>query len=268
VNSKNVARLVVVLGFLCVARAHPGAQAGSGASPEDLPPFIPRPTEEDRRAAFPNVEGHAAHDEAVHYFALFDQFEWQPASGLNVDAGGWIGGDRDRLWYRTEALSEHGHLDEAQAHVLYGRQVSRWWDIVGGIRQDLRPGAAQTWAAIGVQGLAPYWFEVQATAYVGASARTQLRLEVEYELLLTNRLILQPLFEAEIAGRTDMARRVGAGLSTTDAGLRLRYEYRRQAAPYVGMTWGRAWGKTATLAADAGEHARGVKFVTGLRLWF
>jgi copper resistance protein B len=238
----------------------------------DLPAFVRRLTDEDRKAAFPDVGGHAAHDDAVHYFVLLDQFEWQVttdgAGGINLDSKGWVGRDRDRLWFRTEGDADGGRVGEAQAHVLYGRQFSRWWDVVAGIRQDFRPGPAQTWAAIGVQGLAPYWFEIEATAYVGASGRTHARFEVEYELLLTNRLILQPLVEVEIFGKSDPERGVGAGVSTTDAGFRLRYEFRRELAPYVGAVWRNKWGKTADFANAAGEDTGGARLVTGVRLWF
>jgi len=243
----------------------------SSEGTQDLPPFIPRLTDDDRKAAFPDVEGHSLHGNAVNYFVLFDQLEWQAGEGTNVvnlDSRGWIGRDRDRLWFRAEGDAEGGRVGEGQAHVLYGRQFSRWWDVVAGVRQDLQPGPAQTWAAFGVQGLAPYWFEVEATAYIGASGRMHARLEVEYELLLTNRLILQPLIEAEVFGTSDPERGIGAGLSTTDAGFRLRYEVRREFAPYVGVTWNRKWGETGDLAEAAGEEAGGAWFVTGLRLWF
>jgi copper resistance protein B len=238
---------------------------------QHLPAFIPALTDEDRKAAFPDVKGHAVHDRHVHYFVLFDQLEWQAAddgSGISLDARGWVGRDRDRLWFRAEGDSDEGRVGEAQAHVLYGRQFARWWDVVAGIRQDFRPGPAQTWAAFGVQGLAPYWFEVEATAYVGASGRTHARLEVEYELLLTNRLVLQPLVEAEIFGKSDPERGIGVGLSTTDAGFRLRYEFRRELAPYVGVVWRNKWGKTADFGRAAGEEPGGARFVTGVRLWF
>jgi copper resistance protein B len=237
----------------------------------ELPSFIPPVTDEDRQAAFPDVEGHAVHDKALNYFVLFDQFEWQSGEGtdgLSLDARGWVGGDRDRLWFRAEGDGANGRVEDAQTHLLFGRQISRWWDIVGGIRQDFRPGPAQTWAAFGVQGLAPYWFEIELTGYVGASGRTQARLEIEYELLLTNRLIVQPLFEADILGKSDPAREVGAGVSTTDVGFRLRYELRREVAPYVGITWSNKWGKTADFAQASGEDTGGARFVTGLRLWF
>ena len=239
--------------------------------PGALPPFIPPVTEETRKAAFPDVEGHAVHDSALSHYVLFDQLEWQAVeggNGVSVDSRGWIGRDRDRLWFRAEGDGEGGRVGEAQTHVLYGRQFARYWDVVGGIRQDFRPGPAQTWAAFGVQGLAPYWFDIEATGYIGAAGRTHARFEVEYELLFTNRLVLQPLFEAELVGKSDPERGVGAGLSTTGLGFRLRYEIRREFAPYLGITWRNKWGKTADFAAAAGEDTGGARFVTGLRLWF
>jgi copper resistance protein B len=239
--------------------------------PREIPSFIPPLTDEARKAAFPDVEGHAVHDNAMNYFVLFDQLEWQSgegAQGMNLDTRGWIGRDRDRLWFRAEGDGEGGSVGEAQTHFLYGRRFSRWWDVVAGVRQDFRPGSPQTWAAFGVQGLAPYWFDIEATGYVGASGRTHARFEVEYELLFTNRLVLQPLFEAELFGKSDPERGVGAGLSTTDLGFRLRYEFRREFAPYVGVTWRNKWGKTADFAKAAGEDPGGPRFVTGLRLWF
>jgi copper resistance protein B len=268
-----LARLVALTGGLVLASALPAfaqASAPPASPPQQLPPFIPPLTDDDRKAAFPDVHGHTVHDNAVHYFVLADQLEWQSVDGggLNLDTKGWIGRDRDRLWFRAEGDREGDDIGEAEAHVLYGRQFSRWWDVVGGIRQDFEPGPAQTWAAIGVQGLAPYWFEVEATAYLGASGRTHARLEVEYELLLTNRLVLQPLVEVELFGKSDPERGIGAGLSTTEAGVRLRYEFRREFAPYVGVVWNRKYGGTADFARAAGEEDGGARFVTGLRLWF
>jgi copper resistance protein B len=238
---------------------------------QDLPAFIPRLTDEDRSAAFPDVEGHSMRGNALNYFVLLDQLEWQGSEGadrVSVDSRGWIGGDRDRLWFRAEGDGDGSRAGEAHAHFLYGRHFSRWWDVVAGVRQDFRPGTAQAWAAFGVQGLAPYWVEIEATAYVGASGRTQARVEVEYELLLTNRLVLQPLVEMEISGKSDPERGVGAGLSTTDAGFRVRYEWRREFAPYAGVTWSQKRGGTASFAEAAGEDSGGARFVTGLRLWF
>lgn len=249
----------------------PDPHAGHMTTEPQKPAPVPPVTEEDRRAAFPNVDGHSVHDTAIHYFVLFDQLEWQRGSGSfggGWDTKGWIGGDLNRLWFRTEADIDEGRVAATQHHALFGRAVSRWWDVVAGIRQDFRPGPAQTWAAVGIQGLAPYWFEVEATAYIGAGGRTHFRVETEYELLLTNRLVLQPLLEMEIYGKDDPPHGFGAGLATIETGLRLRYEFRRELAPYIGITWDRKFFGTADLARAAGERVSGTAVAIGLRTWF
>lgn len=246
---------------------HAGHAMPEQKRPADLPPI----TDQDRRAAFPDVDGHSVHDSAVHYFFLFDQLEWQPRDGthgFDLDSKGWIGGDLNKFWFRAEGDGVGRRVGEAQAHFLYGRAFARWWDVVAGIRQDVRPGPAETWAAVGVQGLSPYWFDVEATAYFGKDGRTQFRFETEYELLVTNRLILQPLVEVELYGKAIPERRLGAGLSNANYGLRLRYEFRREIAPYVGVTWNQRYGGTADFARAAGEGTGGVRFVLGLRTWF
>jgi len=249
---------------------HSGHQTTS--TPAPLPDDLPTVTDEDRAAAFPTLNGqHTVHDDAVHSFVLFDQLEWQGGNGpagLSWDTNGWIGRDVNRFWFRTEGEGYEDHLESAQAHALYGRAIHPWWDIVVGLRQDVGPGPNRTWAAVGIQGLAPYWFEIEATGYLGAGGRTHFRLEAEYDLLLTNRLILQPLTEAEIYGKSDPALGIGAGLSSLDAGLRVRYEIRREFAPYIGITWKRRFFGTADRAAAAGEDISTARLALGLRLWF
>ncbi len=252
-----------------------GAGGSSAAAPgeparEPLPPFIPPITEADRAAAFPDVKGHAVHDSELHYFVLFDQLEWQAGrggAGATWDTTSWIGGDLNRVWFRSEGETRNRRLEHGEAQLLYGRAVARWWNVVGGIRQDVRPGPAQTWAAIGIQGLAPYWFDVEGTAYVAAGGRTQFRFESEYELLLTNRVILQPLLEVQVFGKSDPQRGIGAGLSSADAGLRVRYLIRRELAPYIGVTWNRTFFGTADLARAAGDRTGGARLTLGVRLW-
>lgn len=261
------------------APAPPSAPADTTADPHAAhaapvqpagTPFIPPVTEEMRKAAFPDVHGHAAHDRMLNTFVLFDQLEWRSGNGsgsLSWSNSGWVGGDIHRLWFRTEGDGDDGALGEAEAHLLYGRAIARWWDVVGGVRQDFRPGA-QTWLAFGVQGLAPGFFEVQATAYVSDAGQTAARLELEYDLLLTNRLVLQPVVEVNLYGKTNESLGVGSGLSTGEAGFRLRYEFRREFAPYVGLTWAKAFGRTGDLVRDE-AHADGApRLVTGVRLWF
>lgn len=232
---------------------------------------IPPVTEADREAAFPDITTTPMSGDDLHSFVLVDQLEGiDTAVGLGIgwDARGWIGGDLNRAWFRTEGGAADGRLDEAEAHLLYGRAIARWWDVVVGVRQDIRPGPSRSWVAFGVQGLAPYWFEIEATAYLGTDGRTAARFEAEYELLLTNRLVLQPLVELNLFGRDDLERGIGAGLSAVDAGVRLRYEIRRELAPYVGVTWRDTFGTTSRLATLPGEADEGARLVAGLRLWF
>jgi Uncharacterized protein involved in copper resistance len=146
--------------------------------------------------------------------------------------------------------------------------VTPWWDLLAGVRHDFHPADSQTFAAIGVQGLAPYFFEIEATAYFGEAGQTAARLEAEYELLLTNRLILQPQIQLDLHGRDDPARGIGSGLSTLEIGMRLRYEITRRFAPYLGVVHERAFGDTADLRRAAGEDTDDVQVVAGVRIWF
>ena len=252
------------LGLILIVRV-----ANAFAQQQPVTP-IPVLTDEDRAAAFPDVGAHPQEDR-LNYYVLFDRLEWRAGSHertANWDSVGWFGGDINRLWFRTEGEVDRKAVREAEAHLLYGRSFSRWWDFVAGVRQDFRPGPAQTWGAVGIQGLAPNFFEVEATAYVGASGRSQVRLETEYELLITNRLILQPRAEINVSGKSDPRRGLGSGLSTGEAGLRLRYEFRREFAPYVGLEWDRKFGGTADFARGQGDPTGGTRFVAGVRVWF
>lgn len=232
---------------------------------------IPALTDADRAAAFPDVAGHAVHDRAVTSYFLFNRleaFDADEGTGFQWEGQGWIGGDINRLWLRSEGERVGGLTESADLEVLYGRGIARWWDLVAGVRHDFKPGESQSFAAIGIQGLAPQKFEVEATAYVGERGQTAARFEVEYELLLTNRLILQPLVEVNLFGKNDPARGIGSGLSTAEAGLRLRYEFTRKFAPYIGVVYERAYGGTADFRRDEGEDIDDTRLVIGLRTWF
>ncbi len=181
---------------------------------------------------------------------------------------GWYGRDYDRAVLKAEGEIEGGELHEARTELLWGHAVAAYWDTQLGVRYDSGAGPDRGWLAVGVQGLAPYWFELDATAYVGGDGRTALRLSAEYELLLTQKLILQPHIEVNFYGRRDVARELGSGLSDLMAGARLRYEIRREFAPYVGIEWGRRFGGTADYARAAGEDTKETRLVAGLRFWF
>lgn len=256
---------------------HSAMGHGAHARSDDLPATaaprepIPEITPADRAAAFPDATGHAVHDKAVHWFVLLDRLEtWDEddASPIGWEGSGWIGTDLHRAWVRTEGEALEGSVESANVELFYGRAIARWWDAVVGVRHDFGDGPSRTFAAVGVMGLAPYMFEVEATAYVGESGQTGLGLEAEHELLFTNRLILQSVIEAEAWGKDDPAFGIGSGLGKVEAGFRLRYEFSRRFAPYVGIVRERAFGRTADFREAKGGEADDTRLVIGLRTWF
>jgi copper resistance protein B len=198
-----------------------------------------------------------------------DQLEWHPAAAtLAWDAQAWYGGDYNKLLLRTEGERSDGSTEAASAEVLWQHTAFRWWSVLSGVRHDFGDGPTRTWAAFGIDGLAPQWLDAEATFYLGEQDRTALRAHLRYDLLLTQRLILQPQLEANLYGKDDSERGIGAGLSDIQAGLRVRYEFRRELAPYVGVEWRGLFGSTADLARSAGRDASDTQFVVGLHLWF
>lgn len=239
-------------------------------APEEPRTPIPPITDADREGAKPPAHGHD-HGGGIYTYLLFNRLEaWDadPGTGQAWEARGWVGTDMHKLRLRSEGERVRGHTESADIEVLYGHPVSRWWDVVAGVRHDIAPGADQDFAAIGVTGMAPYKFEIEATAYIGTSGQTAARVEAEYELLLTNRLILQPLVEAQWHGKDDASRGIGSGLGKIEAGLRLRYEVTRKFAPYIGLVHERSFGGTADLRRDEGEPTEDTRVIAGVRLWF
>jgi copper resistance protein B len=215
--------------------------------------------------------GHTVHDRAINFQVLFDQLEWQfvhGEPGSRWDSRSWIGGDVHRIWVRTEGDAVDGILDAAEAQVLYGRAVSPWWDVVAGVRFDARPKPSHTWFAAGIQGMAPQFLDVQATMYVGTSGHVAARVEVEHDMHVTQRLVLQPLVELSLSGSDDPDRGIGAGLSTAEVGFRFRYEFKRELAPYAGIVWHRKLFGTGDFARQRNGDPGGWHLVSGLRFWF
>ncbi|MBX5462216.1 MAG: copper resistance protein B [Steroidobacteraceae bacterium] len=199
---------------------------------------------------------------------VIDQLDWR-GGGTDAyawDAYAWYGTDYNKLWLKAEGERADGVTRESRNELLWDRIFSRWWSVQAGARLDLAQGPTRTWAAVGVQGLAPYFFGIEATAYVGDGGRTAARFAAEYDLLLTQRLILQPELQFNLYGKSDPANAIGSGFSNAELGLRLRYEIRREIAPYVGVLWSRRFGETADLARSAGEDASEVEWAAGLRL--
>ncbi len=218
-----------------------------------------------------HMEGMDMADDATHVHVLLDrveQFHSSDGKGQAFDAQAWIGRDLDKLWLKVDGERSNGRLGATRTEALWNHAVATYWGLQAGVRHDFGGGPGRTWAAFGFQGLTPYWFDLQATGYVGQGGRTALRFEGEYELLLTQRLILQPNVKVSLYGKNDPGREIGAGLSDIDAGLRLRYEVSRKFAPYFGVIWNRKFANTARYARAAGNSVHETRVVAGLRIWF
>lgn len=211
-------------------------------------------------------------DTSLIPFLLVDRLEyrWQSDDSRRVwDLQGWVGGDIHKLWLKSEGEEvAGGRTEEANIEVLYARLISPYWHLQIGMREAWRPSPSRTALALGLQGLAPYWFELDATAYLDEEGDVSARIEAEYDLRLTQRLILQPRLETQLAAASDRARGIGRGVNEVELGLRLRYEIHRQFAPYVGIAWSRSFGKTADFARDEGADVVQRAIVAGLRVWF
>jgi len=262
-------------GITSKPRAYPPAHATmsgmnmSAMQGGSAPPGARSPDYSDG-VSYGSMKPHMAGDQAIGML-LFDQLEAVHSHDGNAQAWeieGSYGPDLDKLWVRTEGERSAGKIQDGDAEAFWYHGIATYWGSQLGVRHDFGVGPQRNWAAFGVEGLAPYFFEVQATGYVGSAGRTAARFRADYEILFTQRLILQPELEFNLYGKDDPARKIGRGLSDVSLGLRLRYEIRRQFAPYIGINWVRRVGKTADYARADGEHVFDQQLVAGIRFWF
>ncbi len=203
---------------------------------------------------------------------LLDQFEGRTdgaSSEFRWDGEAWHGGDTNRIWLKSEGFANGATVSDGDHEALYDRPIPRlrYFDAQAGLRMDLDSGPARAWFAVGVEGLAPYHFEVAPTLYLGNGGRVAGRIVATEDVLLTQRLIAQPEAEFNFYSQDDPARGVGSGLSELDTGIRLRYEITRKFAPYLGFGWNGRFADAAAYARQAGEHAYEPRLVFGLHLW-
>jgi len=223
---------------------------------------------EDPNAAAPF--GTPVDDERVYTHAQFDEFEGRFGDGnssFRWDGEAWIGTDANRLWLKSEGFANAGITEDGQHELLYARPISTYFDLQAGARYDLDSAAGRGWAALGVEGLAPQFFKVSFTAYVSDAGHVAAKFTGSYEVMLTQRLILEPLVELDCYSEPDPGRQIGAGLSELDTGLRLRYEVVRKFAPYFGVSFNRKFRSTATFVQAHGGPSDALKLVAGLRMW-
>jgi copper resistance protein B len=211
------------------------------------------------------------HGEMTTTKLLVDQLETKIRDGRDGyawDAQGWYGGDIDKFWLKSEGEGEFGHgLEKAEIQALWSRAIDPWFDLQAGLRHDFKPDPQRTYFVLGVQGLAPYWFEVDAAVFVSNKGDISARFEAEYDLRLTQKLILQPRVEFDLALQDVPEIGIGSGLSSGEIGARLRYEIRPEFAPYIGVEYERAFGDTARFRT-AGEGAGAFRMLVGFRTWF
>lgn len=215
---------------------------------------------------------HAMHGDSVNWLLLADRFEYakDETETLQWEAQGWIGSDYNKLWLKTEGNydPDADTSEKTELQLLFGRAVAPFWDLQAGLRHDEGEHASRDYAVLGVQGLAPYWFEVDAAAFVSDAGELSTRVEAEYELRLTQRLILQPRVELGYAFGDDAEAGVWQGLHEASLGLRLRYEVLREFAPYAGVEWWQAHGSTGAALERSGLDNREFRLVAGVRLWY
>lgn len=252
-------RLCVVVTILSAI----AAAAGATAEAQITSPATPSYTQYGE----PPVE-----DNSIFYHALLDELEGRTNGAeteFRWDGEAWAGTDFNRLWLKSEGFVERGKATDGDTEALYDRPIPylKYFDMQAGVRYDLDSNRGRTWGAIGMEGLAPYWFQFEPTFYF-SNDRVAAKLFGSYDLLITNRLIAQPNVELNFYSKRDPARGIGAGLSDIDTGLRIRYEVTRKFAPYVGFAYSGTFGDSATFTRLAGGSPNDPRAVFGIRLWY
>lgn len=261
--------------------AMPGMQeqeSGTDLPPGDAapPPVVPgRPADrfyDSRAMADAESALLDAHGGMAFSKVMLNLAEYQVRGGKDGyrwDGEFWIGGDLNRLVLKSEGEGSFGdRVDKAEVQALFSRALDPYWNLQLGARQDFEPKPARSYAVLGVEGLAPYWIETEAALFLSDKGDVLGRVTASYDQRITPRLILQPRIEANFSVQDMPRERIGAGVSDVELGLRLRYEIRREFAPYAGVSWERKLGSTADFARAAGENPGGISFVAGIRAWF
>lgn len=258
----------------------PGREAAAGTNlpaGNAAPPPVPADHAADTVYGTPAMAEGRHHLQKFHggqklLRVLFNVADYQIRNGRDAiewDAKAWYGGDIDRLWVKTEGESEISRaVERAEVQLLYGRAINPYFDIQAGIRYDFKPNPSRVYATLGVEGLAPSFFDVEGILFLSNKGELLARAEGYYDQRITQRLILQPRAELNFAAQNSRQIGVGRGLSDAEIGLRLRYDFRREFAPYVGAQYRRAFGRTRNYLSAEGEDPDGWSLLTGVRFWF
>jgi copper resistance protein B len=247
----------------------PPGDAPAPAPPDDWYADRIFPAGEMEHARHEMMKENGAQTTAFLSFNLAEYQVRQGRDGFRWDGEGWYGGDINKITVKSEGEGAFGEgVEEAEIQALYSRAIDPYFNLQAGVRQDLGPGPKRTYATVGFEGLAPYWFEVEGAVFLSNKGDVLGRLEGYYDQRITQRLILQPRVEFNFALQDVSESAIGSGLSDVELGLRLRYEVVKEFAPYVGVEWAKKTGDTARFARAAGEDADVISFVAGIRFWF
>lgn len=281
-------QIILFLGAMVGATLTVQAQSHAGHGANSMPgmsmpmPAAPASASSTEASTLPHLLNQwnaPINDRMKFNYVLIDRLEFATGTGpdaLQLDAQGWYGGDINKFWWRAEgAQTLQGSASgsgEGEIQALYSRLVARFWDFQTGVRYNTSWGDGPThdraFAVIGFTGLAPYWFEIEPSLYVSEDGDVSARLSATYDALITQRLILQPRLDANLALQDVPRFGIGSGFNDIEFGLRLRYEFSREFAPYVGVTWRRVLGETADLVRAGGDSINETRFVVGARMWW
>jgi copper resistance protein B len=211
-------------------------------------------------------------DSEIYTYMQFDRIETGFGNDNETytwDFQAWAGGDYHKIWIKSEGEGVFDDsLEDMEVQVLYSRLLSSFWDLQIGGSYDIQPNSDRGHAVIGLQGVAPYWFEIDTAIFLSDQGNISFRAEIEYDLLLSQRLTLQPRLEINASAQDIPEIGIGSGINSTELGLRLRYEIRREFAPYIGISWKKQHGETANLIRAKGELISDFSFILGLRIWY
>lgn len=251
-----------------------GTDLSAGNAP---PPSVPTDHAADTVYGAPDMamgrhhlkEGHGGQKLTQVMFNLAEAQFRKGRDGFEWDSEGWYGGDINRLWIKSQGDGVFGgSVERAEVQALYSHAIDPYFNVQAGVRYDFKPNPSRVYATVGFEGLAPGFFDVEGALFLSNKGELMARAEGWYDQRITQRLILQPRAELNFAAQSTREIGVGSGLSDAEIGLRLRYEIRREFAPYVGVQYSRAFGDTRKYLREAGEDPGGWSLLTGVRAWF
>ncbi len=218
-----------------------------------------------------NIFAGGMEDDPIITKVMINQLETRVTDGndpLVLEGQAWIGKDLNKFWLKVEAEQVNSETEEFEVQALYSRAIAPFWDLQFGIRSDINPKPEKQWLVVGFQGLAPYFYEIDTALFIAEAGQVGLRLQAEYEILFTQKLILTPEIEVNFYSKDDAKLNTGSGLADSQTGLRLRYEIKREFAPYIGINVNHRYGNSADFARAARTAVSDTQLVLGFRAWF